>query len=77
MDEQFAPTLMEQILHYGLLLGAVFQLICIAAIFTSKSSYNSKKMDDSDGEDASPGNASPVKQAHGHRRNKHERKKRR
>lgn len=31
-DELFQQTLFDQVLHYGLLIGAVFQLIAIAAI---------------------------------------------
>ncbi|XP_051997528.1 protein MANBAL-like [Xyrauchen texanus] len=33
------PTLFESLLHYGLFLGAIFQLVCIVAIIipTSKS----------------------------------------
>ena len=32
VEELFQQTLFDQILHYGLLVGAIFQLIAIAAI---------------------------------------------
>ena len=32
LEELFQQTWFDHLLHYGLLLGAVFQLICIAAI---------------------------------------------
>ena len=32
LEELFQQTWLDHVLHYGLLVGAVFQLICIAAI---------------------------------------------
>lgn len=32
LEELFQQTWFDHVLHYGLLIGAVFQLICIAAI---------------------------------------------
>ena len=32
LEELFQQTWFDHVLHYGLLLGAIFQLICIAAI---------------------------------------------
>lgn len=34
------PTFVETVLHYGLLLGAVFQLVCIFAVIFIPQSQN-------------------------------------
>lgn len=32
LEELFQQTWLDHVLHYGLLVGAIFQLVCIAAI---------------------------------------------
>ena len=46
LEDLFKQTVFDHILHYGLLLGAIFQLVCIAAIiFIPPSSGEEDKQD--------------------------------
>ena len=53
VEELFEQTLFDQILHYGLLLGAVFQLIAIAAIVVISPKPEEEEADGDPGGDES------------------------
>ncbi|OWF42505.1 Protein MANBAL [Mizuhopecten yessoensis] len=72
------PTLFENVLHYGLLLGAVFQLICVfAIIFIPKSELDKDSEEDLKAQHV--GQSSGQNQQHGNntKKNKKEKKKNR
>ncbi|XP_037534761.1 protein MANBAL [Nematolebias whitei] len=49
------PTFLESILKYGLLLGALFQLICILAIiFPTSKSHEQEEKETTDGKTVEP-----------------------
>ena len=49
LEELFQQTWLDHVLHYGLLVGAVFQLICIAAIVVLPPRPEEESEDDADG----------------------------
>ncbi len=51
LEDLFQQTWFDHVLHYGLLLGAVFQLVCIAAIIVIPPSPE----EESDTETSGPG----------------------
>lgn len=50
LEDLFQQTWFDHVLHYGLLVGAIFQLVCIAAIVI----IPPKPEEESDGESGSP-----------------------
>ena len=50
MEELFQQTWLDHVLHYGLLVGAVFQLICIAAIVVLPPRPEEESEEDTDGD---------------------------
>ncbi|CAB3362558.1 protein MANBAL [Cloeon dipterum] len=71
-------TFMETLLKYGLYIGAVFQLFCIAAIIVIPEKYLDTSKDEGTDEDSnhsSPHNT--PRRPHGHHRRKGDKKKRR
>lgn len=57
LEELFQQTWLDHVLHYGLLVGAVFQLICIAAIVVLPPRPEEEGDEDSDGVGDSGGEA--------------------
>ncbi|XP_054273902.1 protein MANBAL-like [Macrosteles quadrilineatus] len=72
---------MDTVIRYGLYIGAVFQLVCIAAVIVLPEKYDSSSMKDGDmsEEDLSEGSpqATPRRPHAHHRPRKQEKKKRR
>ena len=58
LEELFQQTWLDHVLHYGLLVGAVFQLICIAAIVVLPPRPEEEGEEESDGVGDSGGEAS-------------------
>ena len=50
LEELFQQTWLDHVLHYGLLVGAVFQLICIAAIVVLPPRPEEEGEDESEGD---------------------------
>ena len=57
LEELFQQTWLDHVLHYGLLVGAVFQLICIAAIVVLPPRPEEESEEDTDGLGDSGGEA--------------------
>ena len=58
LEELFQQTWMDHVLHYGLLVGAIFQLVCIAAIVVLPPRPEEEGEEESDGVGDSGGEAS-------------------
>ena len=50
LEELFQQTWLDHVLHYGLLVGAIFQLVCIAAIVVLPPRPEEEGEEDSDGD---------------------------
>lgn len=68
------PTFVETILHYGLLLGAVFQLVCIFAVIFIPQSQNDQERVVEEPRPSSNTNQPQQLQSHS-KKNKKEKKK--
>ena len=71
LEELFQQTWLDHVLHYGLLVGAIFQLICIAAIVVLPPSPEEEKEEESDGAGDSGGEASKDEHSPGGSKNGH------
>ena len=70
LEELFQQTWLDHVLHYGLLVGAIFQLICIAAIVVLPPPPEEESGEETDGQADSGGEAkddhSPTGNKNGH-----------
>ncbi|XP_047735786.1 protein MANBAL-like [Hyalella azteca] len=74
-------TLMDEVLKYGLFLGAIFQMMCIAAVVFVPSKNEKREGDSSDDDGSEHGSPHTPHRSHpshqSHHRRKHDKKKRR
>ncbi|XP_043208174.1 protein anon-73B1-like isoform X2 [Amphibalanus amphitrite] len=78
MDEFIQePTLFDEVLRYGLYAGAVFQLVCIAAVIFSPSDADHKTSESSDDDTSDQGSPHSSAAHRSQHRRRLEKKKRR